>query len=206
MKIQVLKNETYQSVDNLPINLSEFEAYPQVSNEYDVLAKILVSYPSLKNSNTNVSLSSSSNILNNGSIIYLEHIADNFALPPIGDAFAANYIMPEVIKFTNLTRNDSYDDILNLISSNLLAPFSNYSNTKLHNTFIFTNFTRRQGIAFARTIWAQLQNIQNSIINEKKIEEKNSKAVFGSNRKVNILIPLLISTAVLIIMKGKYEG
>ena len=129
-----------QSLDNLPINLNEFDAFPQVPNEYDILAKVLVSYPSLKNSNTNVNLSTSSNILNNGSIIYLEHIADNFALPPIGDAFAANYIMPEIIKFTNLTRNDSYDDILNLISSNLLAPFSNYLNTK-QKTFTDLNFS-----------------------------------------------------------------
>jgi len=67
-----------QSLDNLPVNLSEFDAYPQVPSEYDVLAKFIVSYPSLKNSNTNVSLSASNNILNNGSIIYLENNADKF--------------------------------------------------------------------------------------------------------------------------------
>ena len=111
--------------ESVPTEWSEFENYPSVESDYDVIAKIILSYPSLKTSGTIKSKSATTYNLNNASIIYIERKADNFAVPPIGDTDLATEALQDVIAMTQFTRSDEYKNIYDKLAVDLIAPFSN---------------------------------------------------------------------------------
>jgi len=112
--------------ESVPTEWSEFENYPSVESDYDVIAKIILSYPSLKTSGTIKSKSATTYNLNNASIIYIERKADNFAVPPIGDTDLATEALQDVIAMTQFTRSDEYKNIYDKLAVDLIAPFSNF--------------------------------------------------------------------------------
>ena len=125
-----------QSLQALPDNLDDYDNYPTVSSNYDIVAKVLASYPSSSNSGTGISLSGQ-NYSNNSSIIYIKNESENFAVPPIGDYYVGNFLLPNLIKTVETIRTDQYNGIIDNPSATTIPSFLNFSFGK--NTTIAAN-------------------------------------------------------------------
>lgn len=112
--------------ESVPVDWEDFVNYPSIDSDYDIVAKMILSYPSLKTSGTIKSKTATSYNLNNASIIYIERTADNFVVPPIGDSDLITQTLQDVISLTNLTRSDDYKNIYDKVAADLIAPFSNF--------------------------------------------------------------------------------
>jgi len=128
-----------QSTQALPDNLDDYSNYPSISSDYDVVAKVLASYPSISNSGLGISLLSQI-YSNNSSIIYIKNNSENFAVPPIGDYYVGNYILPNLLKTVENIRNDKYSGILDVPSLGTIPNFINFSFGK-NTTILANNFS-----------------------------------------------------------------
>ena len=109
-----------------PSDWSKFNNYPEIDDQYNIIAKIILSYPALSTSNTIKKVTNTSYNLNNASIIYIERKANNFAVPSVGDTDFASYSLQEILAFTTFTRSNDFDIYFNALLTNLLVPFSNF--------------------------------------------------------------------------------
>lgn len=112
--------------ESVPVDWEDFQNYPTIDSDYDIVSKMILSYPSLKTSGTIKSKNAFSYNLNNASIIYIERTADNFAVPPIGDSDLITETLQDVISLTELTRSVEYNFIYDKLAADLIAPFSNF--------------------------------------------------------------------------------
>ena len=112
--------------ESVPVNWSDFSNYPSIDDDYDIVAKIILSYPSFKTSGTIKNKSNTSYNINNASIIFIDRKADNFAVPPIGDSDLITNTLQEVIAMTSFTRSEDYKNIYDKLAIDLIAPFSNF--------------------------------------------------------------------------------
>ena len=112
--------------ESVPVDWEDFKNYPTIDKDYDIVAKMILSYPSFKTSGTIKSKTSTTYNLNNASIVYIKRSADNFAIPPIGDSDLINDTLQDVISMTTFTRSDEYKNIYDKLSADLVAPFSNF--------------------------------------------------------------------------------
>jgi len=117
--------------ESVPVDWDDFNNYPTVDNDYDIIARIILSYPSFKTSGIIKNKSNTTYNLNNASIIYIDRKADNFAVSPIGDSDLINETLSEVISMTTFTRSSDYVNIYDKLSVDLIAPFTNF---KLYGT------------------------------------------------------------------------
>jgi hypothetical protein len=129
--------------ESVPVDWEDFKNYPTIDKDYDIVAKMILSYPSLKTSGTIKSKTSTTYNLNNASIVYIKRSADNFAVPPIGDSDLINDTLEDVISMTTFTRSDEYKNIFDKIGIDLLPPFSNY---KSYGTNSFIDFKNNRWI------------------------------------------------------------
>ncbi len=109
-----------------PYNWDEFNNYPEVDEQYNVIAKLIVSYPSLSTSGTIKKISNTSYNVNNASIIYIDRKANNFAVPSLGDTDFANFVLQEALAFTQFTRDTEFTRYFDGLLRDLIVPFSNY--------------------------------------------------------------------------------
>lgn len=109
-----------------PNDWNKFSNYPEIDEQYNVIAKVILTYPSLSTSNTIKKISNTTYNLNNASVVYLERKANNFAVPSLGDTDFANYSLQEILAFTTFTRGNEFDIYFNTIMTNLIVPFSNF--------------------------------------------------------------------------------
>ena len=128
-----------QSIQALPDNLDDYNNYPDVPTDYDVVAKVLASYPSVSSSGTGISLLGQI-YSNNSSIIYIKNNSENFAVPPIGDYYVGNFVLPNLLKTVENIRNDKYSGILDNPSSATIPSFVNFSYGK-NTTILANNFS-----------------------------------------------------------------
>ena len=112
--------------ESVPVEWKDYNNYPRIENDYDVVAKLILSYPSFKTSGTIKNKSNTTYNLNNASIVYIDRKADNFAVPPIGDSDLINDTLQDVIAMTAFTRSDEYKNIYDKLSADLVAPFVNF--------------------------------------------------------------------------------
>jgi len=128
-----------QSIEALPDDLDNYDNYPSISSDYDIVAKVLATYPSNKNSGTGISLSGQ-NYSNNSSIIYVKNESDNFAVPPVGDYYVGTYILPNLLKTVETIRNDNFSSIIDGPSQSIIPSFVNFSFGK-NTTILANNFS-----------------------------------------------------------------
>ena len=112
--------------ESVPVDWESFKNYPSIESDYETIAKIILSYPSLKTSGTIKNKTSTTYNLNNASIIYIDRKADNFAVPPIGDSDLINDTLQDVIALTELTRSDDYKNIYDKLAADLIVPATNF--------------------------------------------------------------------------------
>ena len=132
--------------ESVPVDWEDFTNYPSIDSDYDVVAKMILSYPSLKTAGTIKNKTSTTYNLNNSSIIYIERTADNFAVPPIGDSDLITETLQDVISLTNITRSEDYKNIYDKVSSDLVAPFTNFRSygTSSYADFKNNSFKKRR--------------------------------------------------------------
>lgn len=109
-----------------PSNWDEFNNYPSIDSQYNIIAKLIISYPSYSTSGTIKKITNTSYNLNNASIVYIDRKANNFAVPSLGDTDFANYVLQEAMAFTQFTRNSEFTQYFDGLLRNLIVPFTNY--------------------------------------------------------------------------------
>jgi hypothetical protein len=127
-----------------PLDWYTFQNYPTIDKEYDIVAKIILSYPSFKTSGTIKSVSNTSYNLNNASIVFINRVADNFAVPSIGDVDLLGDLLSDVLSFTKYTRSTDYNSVFDNLSIKLVVPFSGYKLNKLSNYSDFSNTSAKK--------------------------------------------------------------
>lgn len=116
-----------------PSNWSEFNNYPDIDQQYNVIAKLILTYPSLSTSGTIKKVSNTSYNINNASIVYIERKANNFAVPSLGDTDFINFSLQEILAFTQFTRNTDFLQYFDSLMSKLIVPFSNFKSRGSQN-------------------------------------------------------------------------
>jgi len=116
-----------------PSNWSEFNNYPDIDQQYNVIAKLILTYPSLSTSGTIKKISNTSYNINNASIVYIERKANNFAVPSLGDTDFINFSLQEILAFTQFTRNTDFLQYFDSLMSKLIVPFSNFKSRGSQN-------------------------------------------------------------------------
>jgi hypothetical protein len=113
-------------ITSAPSDWSLFDNYPSIDDEYNVIAKLILSYPSLTTSNTIKKVTNTSYNLNNASVVYIDRKANNFAVPPLGDTDFAYYSLQEILAFSTFTRGNEFEIYFNTLLTNLVVPFTNF--------------------------------------------------------------------------------
>jgi hypothetical protein len=107
---------------------SEFEYYPEVDDDYDVICNIILQYPDLTTSDTIHVNADSQAMINNCSIIYLNMKADNFAKPVLGNSDIAAYLFNPFYKILQNLRNTKIANAFNVLGFSMI-PYSEKMNT-----------------------------------------------------------------------------
>lgn len=130
--------------ESVPVDWDQFQNYPTIDNDYDIVAEFILSYPSLKTSGTIKSKSTTTYNLNNASVIYINRKANNFAVPPIGDSDLINDTLNEVIGLTEFTRSDEYKNIYDKLATDLVSSSANFKSygTKSYADFKNNSFKK----------------------------------------------------------------
>ncbi len=131
-------------LESAPADWNDFVNYPQVDDEYDIIAKIILSYPSFKTSGTIKTKTSTSYNLNNASIIFINRVSDNFAVNSIGESDLLGDLLQDVLTFTSYTRSTEYNAIFDNLSIKLVVPFSGYKYNSLSNYSDFANTSAKK--------------------------------------------------------------
>lgn len=174
--------------ESVPSDWNDFKNYPTIDYDYDIVAKMILSYPSGETSGTIKSKSTTTYNTNNASIIYIDRKADNFAVPPIGDSDLINDTLVDVIAMTSLTRSDDYKNIFDKLSADLVAPFSNFKSygTSSYVDFKNNNFKKSKllhNLLKYPISPALKSNFQTSKGSGKITISSGNNAVIGSNTK-----------------------
>jgi len=112
--------------ESVPVDWESFKNYPTIDNDYDIIANIILSYPSFKTSGTVKNKTNTTYNLNNASIVYIGKKADNFVIPSIGDSDLIFNTLQEIIGMTSFTRATDFNNIYDKLGADLIAPLTNY--------------------------------------------------------------------------------
>ena len=125
--------------NEIPTDWNNYELFPSVNEDYDILAKIVVT----KSSNANIdtpSYISDSNFVNNGvSITYLEMVVDNSIKAPLGDEDVFFYFYNALVADSNSFKNVFFDNILDTLNFALTVPAARMSTANIKTPFVFKN-------------------------------------------------------------------
>lgn len=127
-------------------NWDNFYNWPVVDRDYDIIAKIILSYPDLKKSQSIVNKTSTSYNINNASIIYIKNVADNFVVPPIGDSELISATLQDILSMTSFTRSTDYNNFFDILSSSLIVQFINYKAQGSKNFNDFRNNASKKSL------------------------------------------------------------
>ena len=125
----------------IPNDWSEFDLYPQIPEDYDVIYKIILQYPDSISSGTCRINSANQQIINNCSISYIEMVADNFAKPVLGNTDISAYLFNPFYKILQNLRNKKISTVFDTIAYSMV-PYSagmNINNFKNVSQFSDTN-------------------------------------------------------------------
>ena len=149
--------------ESVPVDWESFKNYPTINNDYDIIANIILSYPSFKTSGTVKNKTNTTYNLNNASIVFIGRKADNFVVPPIGDVTLVDKTLQDVIAMTEFTRSDEYKNIYDKLGADLVAPFTNF---KTNGTSSYVDINNN---SFKKTIMDECA----SIFYDAKFDEKS---------------------------------
>lgn len=127
----------------IPNNWYDFDNYPTVPVNQDILFKIILS-----NSGPNISDISVDNLngtysKNNLSICYIEEVAKNVFSPNINDGNIIQFFLPAEFRFSSLVRDLRFDKIFETLSAKGISPGLRYDVTKVQDlNTLSANFIR----------------------------------------------------------------
>ena len=107
---------------------SNFDYYPEVDDEYDVICNIILQYPDLTTSGTINVNNDNQAMINNCSIIYIEMKADNFAKPVLGNSDIAAYLFNPFYKILQNLRSNKISKAFDVLGFSMI-PYSERMNT-----------------------------------------------------------------------------
>lgn len=129
------------SYDLIPSDWSDFDYYPEVPSDYDVICNIILQFPDSLSSGTCKINNSNQQILNNCSISYIEMVADNFAKPVLGNSDIAAYLFNPFYKILQNLRNKKLANSFDIFAFSMIpyAAGMNINNFRNINQFSDTN-------------------------------------------------------------------
>ena len=149
----------------VPYKWEDFTYYPSVPKDYNIVCKMIGSYPSSYNSGTSKFYSSSSYILNNISIVYIEMIARNVINESIGDIDLVSSIVNSLIVYSERIRSNKYSFFFSQLARRLVTRASRYDVSKIRKQYHFEDDSTLEYKALHNLIKspsaASLQNANN---------------------------------------------
>lgn len=125
----------------IPNIWSDFDYYPQINSDYDILFKIILGYPSAENSDINVDKLDGTYGSNSISIFYIEENAKNSFSPNINDGSVIEFFLPAEISFSSFIRNSEFDKLFDAFSLNVIPRILRYDIDKIKDLDSFTTNT-----------------------------------------------------------------
>lgn len=120
-----------------PNKWEDFTYYPSIPKDYNIVCKIIGSFPSSYNTNTTNYYSASSFILNNISIVYIEMIARNVINESIGDIDLVSSLVNSLIVYSERIRSNKYAFFFSQLARRLVTRASRYDTSKVRKQYHF---------------------------------------------------------------------
>ena len=121
----------------IPNKWEDFTYYPSIPKDYNIVCKIIGTYPSSYNSDTSRYYNTSSYISNNISIIHIEMIARNVINESIGDIDLVSSIVNSLIVYSERIRSNKYSFFFSQIARRLVTRASRYDVSKVRKQYHF---------------------------------------------------------------------
>jgi hypothetical protein len=123
----------------IPSDWSDFNYYPSVPSEYDVICKIILQYPDSFSSGTCKINNANQQIINNCSISYIEMVADNFAKPVLGNSDVASYLFSPFYRILQNLRNKKLSVAFDVIAYSMIPYASGMNINNFRNVSQFSD-------------------------------------------------------------------
>ena len=160
--------------NEIPTDWSEYELFPSVDEDYDVIAKIVVTKSSNANFNTPSYIGDSNYVSNGVSITYLEMVTDNSIKEPLGDEDVFFYFYNALVADSNSFKNVFFDNILDTLNFALSLPAARMSTANIKTPFVFKNTDQNYYLQFHNLLKFPTISALTSTIDPKAIQ-------FGKN-------------------------
>lgn len=125
----------------IPDSWSDFDYYPKVENDYDILFRLILGYPSSDASDTNVNNFDGTYSKNSVEVIYLDEFAKNSFAPNVNDGSLIQYFLPAEIAYSRFIRSAEINKIFSAISLNVIPRILRYDVNKIKDLNSFTGKT-----------------------------------------------------------------
>ena len=121
----------------IPNKWEDFTYYPSIPKDYNIVCKIIGTYPSSFNSGTSKYYNASSYILNNISIVHIEMVARNVINESIGDIDLVSSLVNSLIVYSERIRSNKYSFFFSQIARRLVTRASRYDVSKMRKQYHF---------------------------------------------------------------------
>ena len=147
----------------IPNKWEDFNYYPAIPRDYNIVCKIIGSYPSANNSNTSKFYNSTSFISNNISIVHIEMIARNVINESIGDIDLVSSLVNSLIVYSEKIRSNKYSFFFSQLARRLVTRSSRYDVSKVRKQYHFEDESTLEYLALHNLLKIpSASNLQNT--------------------------------------------
>ena len=160
--------------NEIPSDWKDYNLYPTLDEDYDVIAKIVVTKSSSANYDTPSPIQNLSFISNKVSIVYLERVVDNSIKAPLGDEDVFFYFYNALVADSNSFKNVFFDNILDTLNFALSLPASRINTSNIKTPFVLKNTNQNYYLQFHNLLKYPTDPLLSSSSDPKAIQfEKN---------------------------------
>jgi hypothetical protein len=145
---------------------ANFDYYPQIPDDYDVICKIILQYPDIDSSQTCKFIDSTVKIINNCSIVFIDQVADNFIKQSLGDEDVMKYLYSPFYKILNDMRFISNNNVFDIVAYSVIPYGSRFNVNNFRDISQFSddtlNYYKLLHNLIKRPIDSLLQNTANA--------------------------------------------
>jgi hypothetical protein len=121
----------------VPNKWEDFTYYPSIPKDYNIICKMIGSYPSSLNSGTSKFYNTSNYISNNISIVFIEMVARNVINESIGDIDLVSSIVNSLIVYSERIRSNKYSFFFSQLARRIVTRASRYDVSKIRKQYHF---------------------------------------------------------------------
>lgn len=176
------------TIQDLPDTWEEFQYYPEIPKNYNLIAKVILSYTNQKSIPY---FNATTAYKQDASIVYIDMVSDNSIVRALGDENISRYFSNPIYKLLSSLRKDEYKKHINILSQKLVSRFARYEINKIKSENYFRNLSSRDYVAlhnlFKLPVDTLLQNTEepyNINFSEKALEIISDYSILPATKDI----------------------